>query len=111
VTEAELSTIVDPFRYVDSIPTILQLTVTALPTSEREICPIFDTLFNVPHNIAASVDVAHFHCAIKSGAAQYQSIGDPDYIFEFGGALVGIVEVKTFWKVTKESIDEILEGS
>ena len=40
------------------------------------------------------------------GAAKIKAIGDSGYIFLFNGILVGIIEVKTFWKVTTESIDE-----
>jgi hypothetical protein len=111
ITEAELSTIVDPQRFINSIPTLLQATVTALPTGERQLYPIFDILFKLPHNLAASEDVSHFHSTIQPGAAEYQPIGDPDYIFEFEAILVGIIEVKTFWNVTTESINELIEGA
>jgi hypothetical protein len=60
--------------------------------------------------LAASGNVSHFHSSIQVGAAEYQPIGDPDYIFVFNRALIGIIEVKTFWKVTKESIVEVIEG-
>lgn len=110
VTEAELATIVDRQRFIDSIPTLLEANLTALPTSERELYPIFDILSKLPHNFAASQNVSHFHATIQPGAARYQPIGDPDYIFEFGGVLVGIIEVKTFWKVTTQSINEVIEG-
>ena len=111
VTDAELSTVVDQFRYISSIPALVAANMTALPTSERELYPIFDTIYKLPHNFAASLNVSHFHATIQTGAIQYQPIGDPDYIFEFGGCLVGIIEVKTFWKVTPQSIDEVIEGN
>jgi hypothetical protein len=110
VGEPELSTIVDMQRYIDSIPILLNVNVTALPTSERQLYPIFDILYKIPHNLAASGNVSHFHSSIQVGAAEYRPIGNPDYIFAFNGALVGIIELKTFWKVTKESIDEVIEG-
>jgi hypothetical protein len=108
VGNAELSTIVDLPRYIDSIPIVLN--VTARPTSERQLYPIFDSLYKIPHNLAASGNVSHFHSTIQVGAAEYRPIDDPDYIFEFNGALVGIIEMKTFWKVSKESIDAVIEG-
>jgi hypothetical protein len=109
VTDAELSTLVDPQGFIYTMHTLLQL--NAPPTSERELYPIFDILFKFPHNFAASGNVSQFHATIQPGAAQYQPIGDPDYIFEFGGTLTGIIEVKTFWKITTESINEVIEGS
>ena len=109
LSDAELSTIVDSNRYVDSIQTLLQFNVTAFPTSERELYPIFDILYKIPHNLAASGNVQAFHATIQPGAARYRPIGDPDYIFEFNG-LAGIIEVKTFWKVPAHSIDEVIEG-
>jgi hypothetical protein len=112
VTEAELSTIVDPQRYVASISHLLSLQVTAPPTSERELYPIFNVQFMYTHNMAASPDKAsHFHATIHPCSNQYQPIGDPDYIFVHGGVLAGVIEVKTFWKVTRESISEVLEGT
>ena len=111
VTEAELTTVVDETRYLQSLPAILQLNMSVLPTSERELYPIFDYIYRMLHNFAASGNVAHFHSRVQPGAARYQPIGDPDFIFEFNNVLVGIIELKTFWKVTKESIDEVIEGN
>lgn len=108
VGDNELSTVVDPPRYIDAINFLLQY--TALPTSEPELYPIFDILYKNPHNIAASLNVSNFHATVQKGAAQYQPIGDPDYIFAFNGGLVGIIEVKTFWKVTPSSIDQVING-
>ena len=111
VGDLELSTVVDRHRYIDSIQTLLQINVTALPTSERQLYPIFDILYKMPHNLAVSGNVSQFHATIQPGAAEYQPIGDPDYIFELSGALVGIIEVKTFWKVTCQLINEVIDSN
>jgi len=110
VTDDELSTVVDQHRYIHSIPALLAANMTALLTRERQLYPVFDILYKLTHNFAAALNVSHFHATIQPGAIEYQPIGDPDYIFEFGGLLVGIIEVKTFWKVTAQSIDEVIQG-
>ena len=107
-TPAEFSTVADPPFLIRTIP--LYLSLIAPPTNEWHLHGIFDILFAMPHNIVASLTVSHFRTTIQA-RAKYQPISDPDYIFEFNGNLVGIIEVKTFWKVSTESIDEVLQGS
>ena len=40
----------------------------------------------------------------------FPTVGDPDYIFVYDNYPVGMVEFKTFWKVTPERINEALSG-
>jgi hypothetical protein len=74
VTVAELSTIVDEQGFINAIPQLLTVHVTAPPTSERELYPLFDLQYKYTHNIAASPDNAsHFHAGIHPCSYQYQA--------------------------------------
>jgi hypothetical protein len=50
---------------------------------------------------------AQGHALIDVPAPETPLIGDPDYLFFYNDLPVGIIELKTFWKVTAQAIDEV----
>jgi hypothetical protein len=107
---AELSAIVVPPHYTAHQASILAL--LPLPTAEAELQAPLNTLFWHPHNLMANpLGAAHIHAQIVIYTGRYSFFGDPDFLFTMNGAPVGIIELKTFWKVTAEKIDDVFYGT
>ena len=70
------------------------------------------TLYLVPHNFAAQPHQAvHPHAQINVFSSEYQLAGEADFLFVYNGLVCAVMELKTFWKVTAESINDVLLGS
>ena len=110
LSQEELAAIVDPNNYMGTRLGILAL--LPAPTSEGQLHLPLNALFSFPHNFAAnSLGAAHPHAQITVFAHEYGLVGDPDFLFVYNGSPVGIIELKTFWKVTAQMIDEVLYGN
>ena len=88
------------------------------PTNEDMLSQHLDSKYATPHNWAArtSQTMQYPHARIIRRDSFYQTVGKPDYLFvEQEGsvprALYSVMELKTFWKVTAESIAEVLNGN
>lgn len=109
LTQEELTAVVDPNNYMGTRLGLLAF--LPAPTSEGELHSPLNTLFVYPHNFAASpVGAVHPHAQIVVFSEQYRLTGDPDFLFLYNGSPVGIIELKTFWKVTAQLIDEVVFG-
>lgn len=112
LSRTELATTVDPHNYMDSRHFHLRGR-RGFPTSEGDLEVPMDVLYTNPHNFAATPDgAAQPHAEIvkyKRGSA-FRLSGEPDYIFVHGDCVVGIIELKTFWNIDAQQIDEVLFG-
>lgn len=108
--EEELGAVMEQTNYMTTTRLSLLATLPA-PTSELELHQPFHVLYVYPHNFTASaVGAAHSHAQITVFAPQYGLAGQPDYLFVYHGMVRGIIEMKTFWKVSRQSIEEVLDG-
>lgn len=106
----ELAAVVDPNNYMANRGSILAL--LPQPTSEAELHAPLNTLFWHPHNLTANpLGATHLHAQIVIYSGRYSFFGDPDFLFIVNGAPVGVIELKTFWKVTPEKIDDVFYGN
>ena len=81
------------------------------PATELQLRQPFETQYLHPHNIAAcGTGAAHSHAQIAVFSPEYGLAGDPDYLFVYNGIVCGVIEMKTFWKVSRESVEEVLNG-
>jgi hypothetical protein len=77
--------------------------------TEPQLTTPFDVLYATPHN-EAIFGASDDHAQLELSAPQ-SSLGQPDASFEIDDNLVGVVEIKTFWNITQQLIDEVLEGN
>jgi hypothetical protein len=107
----ELDAFVDGDNHMTS--TIPRYLANFRPTSRESMLhrPFFK-LYADPHDLVAGSDVeaSHAHATIDTPAPEYGFVGDPDYLFLHQNSPVGVIELKTFWKVTALSIEEVLNG-
>src|SRR3981189_2314354 len=83
------------------------------PSDESTLRPFIDATYFTPHNMATvALGAEHPHAQIYEGApAQFPQAGKCDYLFVQRGKICGVVELKTFWKVTPAQIDEVINGT
>jgi hypothetical protein len=81
------------------------------PTNEDMLSQHLDSRYTQPHNWTKTQN----HSEIIRRDDGYGLVGKPDYLFVAHGtafrALHAIMELKTFWKVTADSIIEVLDGN
>jgi len=107
----ELDAFVDVDNHMTS--TIPRYLANFRPTSrESQLHRPFFKLYVDSHDLVAGPDVeaSHAHATIDTPAPEYGFVGDPDYLFLHQNSPVGVIELKTFWKVTASSIEEVLNG-
>jgi hypothetical protein len=106
----EHAAIVDPGDYMAERYEILEGLLE--PTSEHGLQDPIQVLFHYPHNRAARpIAASHVHAKIKPyEASKYHLVGDPDYVFVHDERVVGAIELKTFWSVTAQQIDDVFTG-
>ena len=110
LNQEELGAVIEQTNYMANTRLSL-LAMLPAPTTELELFHPFQVLYVYPHNFAASsVGAAHSHVQITVFAPQYALAGEPDYLFVYNGIVCGVIEMKTFWKVSRESIEEVLNG-
>ena len=76
--------------------------------SESSLGPPFLTLYAGPHNEAVS-GARDEHGFLEMDLPQ-NVVGRPDGCFDWNDRIAGIVEIKTFWNVTQEGIDQVFQG-
>lgn len=88
------------------------------PTNEDMLSQHLDWRYKQPHNKAAkpSPTILYPHSRIIRRDGFYATIGNPDYLFVESPnstyrALYAVMELKTFWKVTPQSIMEVMNGT
>jgi hypothetical protein len=80
------------------------------PVREDDIGDIFGTLFRIPHNLCVNErNVCHPHARVERCRGDDET--HPDFTFEYDWDTTAVIEVKKFWKVTKEQIDQVLNGT
>jgi|SRR5579859_673682 len=89
-----------------------ELEETVEPTDEATLRPWIKALFLFPHNVAVRpIAAVNAHAKIfEASAARFPHAGRCDYLFVYNGRRCGVVELKTYWKVTSEHIDEVING-
>ena len=99
----------DERGYMMTIPVLLDM--MPAPATELQLRQPFETQYVHPHNIAVcGVGAAQAHAKIAVFSPEYSLAGEPDYLFVYNGIVCGVIEMKTFWKVSKESVEEVLNG-
>ena len=110
LTQEELGAVIERTNYMTTTRVSFLATLPA-PTSELELHQPFHVLYVYPHNVAVgSLGAAHSHAQITVFSSQYCLAGEPDYLFVYNGTVCGVIEMKTFWKVSRQSIEEVLSG-
>ena len=89
-----------------------ELEETVEPTDEATLRPWIKAMFLFPHNVAVRpIAAVNAHAKIfEASAARFPHAGKCDYLFVHNGRRCGVVELKTYWKVTSEHIDEVING-
>jgi hypothetical protein len=82
-------------------------------TSETSLQAPFAIAFRIGHNRAIRGASDH-HAEMRSETGGLQGdpvIGNSDLVFVHQNRLVGIIELKTWWKVTETEINEVKNGT
>ena len=81
-------------------------------TSEPGLRFPFGNAFQVPHNIAikAAGDV-HAEMWTEGSQPDPQPVANADFLMVYDGKLCGLIELKTWWKVTEAEIDQVRQGT
>ena len=81
-------------------------------TSEPGLRVPFSTAFQIPHNLAirGAGDV-HAEMWTEGSQPDPQPIANADFIMVYDGKLCGLIELKTWWKVTEAEIEEVRQGT
>jgi hypothetical protein len=81
-------------------------------TSEPGLRIPFGNAFQIPHNLAIrGDDDAHAEMWTEGAQPDPQPLANADFIMVYNGKLCGLIELKTWWKVTEAEIEEVREGS
>jgi hypothetical protein len=84
----------------------------ANPTDELTLAQWLTESFTYLHNrVTIPHGAAHPHAKIVIPAPQFLQAGKVDYVFACNRRACGVMELKTFWKVTSEQIDQVIDGS
>jgi hypothetical protein len=107
----ELDAIVDDGNYMGR--TLPRFLGNLRPASrENQLYAPFLQIYKGPHELVVLPErAAQGHALIDVPAPETPLIGDPDYLFFYNDLPVGIIELKTFRKVTAQAIDEVLNGN
>jgi len=115
LSDEEKSTVIFafPFQFVTNYRTT-SIGNLPRPTNESMIYSHIDLEYVNTHNdVSTQLPLSCHHAKIIRADQGYSAMGIPDYMFvdEGSGTLLGIMEVKTFWKVSFESIEEVITGN
>ena len=81
-------------------------------TSEPSLRVPFSNAFQTPHNTAIrGTGDAHAQIWIEGSQLEEQAVGNADFLMVYDGKLCGLIELKTWWKVTETEIDEVRPGT
>jgi len=80
-------------------------------TSEPSLRVPFSNAFQTPHNRAIR-GAGDIHAAMWSEGSQPepQPLANADCIMVYDGKLCGLIELKTWWKVTEAEIEQVRQG-
>ena len=80
-------------------------------TSEPVLRVPFSNAFQTPHNTAirGAGDV-HAEMWTEGSRLDQPPLGNADFIMVYDGKLTGLIELKTWWKVTEAEIEEVRSG-
>jgi len=79
--------------------------------SENALCNLFNIAFRLPHNTAI-VGSADEHADIRlEGTVDPQPLSNSDFFMMHNDVLCGLIELKTWWKVTDGEIDQVRQGN
>ena len=80
-------------------------------TSEPGLRVPFSNAFQTPHNIAihGAHDV-HAEMWTEGSQSDPQPVANADLIIVYDGKVCGVIELKTWWKVTEVEIEEVRQG-
>jgi hypothetical protein len=80
-------------------------------TSEPTLRVPFSTALQLPHNVAirGASDI-HAEMWTEGSHLDTPPIGNADFIMVYDGKLTGLIELKTWWKVTEAEIEEVRAG-
>ena len=81
-------------------------------TSEPRLRVPFSNAFQTPHNIAIE-DAGDVHAEMWTEGSQPdpRPVANADFLMVNDGKLCGLIELKTWWKVTEAEIEEVRQGS
>src|SRR5579859_1807700 len=80
-------------------------------TSEPTLKVPFANALQIPHNTAIpGASDAHAEIWAEGSKLAIQPIGNADFIMVHDGKLTGIIELKTWWKVTTTEIEDVRTG-
>ena len=81
-------------------------------TSEPGLRIPFGTAFQIPHNLAIR-GAGDVHAAMWTEGAQPdpQPLANSDFIMVYDGKLCGLIELKTWWKVSEAEIEQVRQGN
>jgi len=81
-------------------------------TSEPGLRLPFSNAFQIPHNIAIrGADDVHAEMWTEGSWLDPQPVANADLIMVYDGRLCGVIELKTWWKVTEAEIEEVRQGN
>jgi hypothetical protein len=79
--------------------------------SEQNLVQPFGSAFRIGHN-AAIQGASDLHAEIGNPAdLDEEPIGNADQIFVYNHNLVGVIELKTWWKVNEAQIEDVKAGT
>ena len=81
-------------------------------TSEPALRDPFSTAFRVPQNIAiqGAAD-CHAEMRVTGTDSEPQPLAYADFFMVYDGKVCGLIELKTWWKVTEEEINQVRDGN
>jgi len=81
-------------------------------TSEPALRTPFSIAFRLPHNLAIR-GAADIHAEMWSEGSQPepQPLANADCLMVYDGKLCGLIELKTWWKVTEAEIEQVRRGN
>jgi hypothetical protein len=108
LTTGELATVVDHGSHLVTLANL----IISPATKEEHLKRPLDRYYWTTHELAAHpAGATHVHAKVEIPGGEHALTGDMDYIFSHERYAVGVIELKTFWKVTPRAIDEVLNGT
>lgn len=80
--------------------------------SEPGLRSPFNSAFKHPHNLAIR-GAGDKHAEMRSEGSSFaeRPLANADYFMVYDGKVCGLIELKTWWKVTEAEIEEVRSGS
>jgi hypothetical protein len=108
IEDKQAPMVVLPPNHWESVPA--HLNMLAPFRSEQNLVQPFGSAFRIGHN-AAICGASDLHAEIGNIAdLDEESIGNADQIFVYDHKPMGIIELKTWWKVDEAQIQDVKTG-